>query len=147
MPYVEKSVIIKGDIKTVYELAKDMEAYPRFMPDVESVKVLERTPNETVTEWVTNVDGTPFLWTEKDWFDDQNYRITYKLIEGDLEKFEGAWSFAPADGGTQVTLAVDYDFGIPELTQLIGPTLEQKVGENSEMMLAGMKRHVEGLAV
>jgi hypothetical protein len=47
-------------------------------------------------------------------------------------------------GGTQVTLTVDYDFGIPELTNLIGPTLEQKVGENSEMMLEGMKRRIEG---
>lgn len=145
MPYVEKSIIIAGDLETVYELAKDMESYPRFMPDVESVKVVSRTSNETITEWVTNVDGTPFLWTEKDSFDDLNHRITYCLIEGDLEKFEGAWSFARIDdGGTQVTLAVDYDFGLPELTELIGPTLHEKVGENSEMMLQGMKRHVEG---
>jgi len=42
-----------------------------------------------------------------------------------------------------VTLTCDYDFGIPELTNLIGPTLEQKVGENSEMMLEGMKRRIE----
>ncbi|MFA5504939.1 MAG: aromatase/cyclase [Vulcanimicrobiota bacterium] len=143
MPQVERKIVIDGDPQRVYELAKDMESYPNFMPDVESVKVVERGTNSTVTEWVTNVDGTPFLWTEGDNFDDQNLRIDYALIEGDLEKFEGSWSFRPVDGKTEVTLVVDYDFGLPELTELIGPTLHEKVGENSEMMLAGMKKLVE----
>ena len=144
MPYVEKSIIVECDPETVYTVAKDMESYPNFMRDVESVKIVNRDGNETVTEWVTNVDGTPFLWTERDLFDDANHRITYCLIEGDLEKFEGAWTFDEVDGSTKVTLAVDYDFGMPELTAMIGPTLEAKIGENSEMMLSGMKDLVEG---
>jgi len=143
MPQVERKIVIDSDPKVVYELAKDMESFPRFMPDVESVKVVSRDDNSTVTEWVTNVDGTPFLWTEKDNFDDSKLRIDYTLIEGDLEKFEGSWSFLPVDGKTEVCLTVDYDFGLPELTDLIGPTLHEKVGENSEMMLSGMKRLVE----
>ena len=144
MTYVERSIVIEGPIETVYELAKDMEAYPEFMPDVESVKVIERQPGRTVTEWETSVDGTPILWTEEDLFDDEKFVIDYRLIEGDLDKFEGLWRFSRQGSGTQVVLTVDYDFGIPELTNLIGPTLEQKVGENSEMMLKGMKRRIEG---
>jgi ribosome-associated toxin RatA of RatAB toxin-antitoxin module len=144
MPQVERKIVIDSDPKAVYELAKDMESYPSFMPDVESVKVVSREGNSTVTEWVSNVDGTPFLWTEKDDFDDSNLRINYALIEGDLEKFEGSWSFKPMDGKTEVRLVVDYDFGLPELTEMIGPTLHEKVGENSEMMLSSMKKLVEG---
>ena len=144
MPWVERSILIDGPIEKVYELAKDMEAYPEFMPDVESVKVIERETHRTVTEWETSVDGTPILWTEEDRFDDENFVIDYHLIEGDLDKFEGQWRFLRSGSGTQVILTVDYDFGIPELTNLIGPTLEQKVGENSEMMLEGMKRRIEG---
>ncbi|MFN8612384.1 MAG: aromatase/cyclase [Vulcanimicrobiota bacterium] len=144
MAYVERSILIEGPIERVYELAKDMEAYPEFMPDVESVKVITREPQRTVTEWETSVDGTPILWTEEDRFDDENFVIDYQLIEGDLDKFEGQWRFERCPEGTRVTLTVDYDFGIPELTNLIGPTLEQKVGENSEMMLEGMKRRIEG---
>lgn len=143
MGYLERSIEIAGPIERVYALAKDMESYPEFMPDVESVRVIEREPHRTVTEWETSVDGTPILWTEEDLFDDQNFVIDYRLIEGDLDKFEGQWKFVASSEGTRVTLTVDYDFGIPELTNLIGPTLEQKVGENSEMMLAGMKRRIE----
>ena len=144
MAYVERRLRIRGQRPAVYELAKDMESYPDFMPDVESVRVIERQPQRTVTEWETNVDGTPILWTEEDLFDDDNFVIRYRLIEGDLDKFEGEWRFLEIEGETEVTLTVDYDFGIPELTAMIGPTLEQKVGENSEMMLEGMKRRIEG---
>ena len=145
MGYVERKIVIEGPREAVYELAKDMESYPEYMPDVESVKIVSRRPNATITEWETSVDGTPILWTEEDVFDDGNFTITYRLIEGDLDKFEGMWKFEQTPQGTQVTLTVDYDFGIPELTNLIGPTLEQKVGENSVMMLEGMKRRIEGL--
>jgi coenzyme Q-binding protein COQ10 len=49
-----------------------------------------------------------------------------------------------SNGGCKVTLSVDYDFGMPSLTDLIGPTLKEKVRENSEMMLEGMKKKIEG---
>jgi ribosome-associated toxin RatA of RatAB toxin-antitoxin module len=143
VPSVERKIVIEGDPRAVYELAKDMESYPNFMPDVESVKIVARGPSSTVTEWVTDIDGTPFLWTEEDRFDDAGLRIDYNLIEGDLDKFEGAWTFGDLDGKTEVCLSVNYDFGLPELTELIGPTLHQKVEENCEMMLSGMKRLVE----
>lgn len=143
MPEVVRTIVIEGEPRAVYELAKDMESYPSYMPDVESVKVVSRTPSTTVTEWVTDIDGTPFLWTEEDRFDDQGLRIDYALVEGDLDKFEGAWTFEACEGKTEVRLTVNYDFGLPELTELIGPTLHEKVGENCEMMLAGMKKLVE----
>lgn len=143
MPSVERKIVIEGEPRAVYELAKDMESYPRFMPDVESVQVVSRGASSTVTEWVTDIDGTPFLWTEEDRFDDARLRIDYNLIEGDLDKFEGAWTFQEVGGKTEVTLSVNYDFGLPELTELIGPTLHQKVAENCEMMLSGMKSLVE----
>ena len=66
-----------------------------------------------------------------------------QLIEGDLDKFEGAWTFEERDGVTHVVLGVDYDFGVPTLAELIGPTFEKKVEENSEMMLAALKAEAE----
>ncbi len=67
------------------------------------------------------------------------------MIEGDLDKFEGEWKFIPHKDGCKVVLGVEYDFGMPSLTELIGPTLKQKVRENSEMMLEGMKKKIEGI--
>ncbi len=143
MPYVETAIAIAAPARVVYELAKDQERFPQFMPDVETVVVLERHAEYTVTRWKTLVEEAPIEWTEEDRFDDERQRIDYKLIEGDLDKFEGAWTFEERDGMTHVVLGVDYDFGVPTLAELIGPTLQKKVQENSEMMLAALKRQAE----
>jgi coenzyme Q-binding protein COQ10 len=144
MPYVETSIEIAASRHKIYELAKDMEHYPDFMPDVEYVKILKRDGNTTTTRWKTLVEEAPIEWTEVDIFDDHNTRIDYKLIEGDLDKFEGAWTFVERDGVTKVVLGVDYDFGVPTLAELIGPILQKKVEENSMMMLQALKQRCEG---
>ena len=128
---------------TIYDLAKDMEHYSDFMPDVEYVKILKRDGNTTTTRWKTLVEEAPIEWTEVDVFDDANTRIDYRLIEGDLDKFEGAWTFNESNGVTRVVLGVDYDFGVPTLAELIGPILRKKVEENSMMMLQALKSRCE----
>lgn len=144
MSFIEARILINGTPEKIYALAKNMERFPEFMPDVEEVKVLERGDGRTVTEWTTSVEGIPITWSEEDIFDDASNTITYRLIEGDLDKFEGAWTFEPVDEGTQVTMTVDFDFGMPTLADLLGPILEVKVKENCEMMLNGMKNEIEG---
>lgn len=146
MPYVETSIAIAAPARVVYELAKEQERFPQFMPDVETVVVLERHSDHIITRWKTLVEEAPIEWTEEDRFNDEALRIDYKLIEGDLDKFEGAWTFDERDGVTRVVLGVDYDFGVPTLAELIGPTLQRKVRENSEMMLAALKAEAEKAA-
>ena len=123
MPYVETSIAIAAPARVVYDLAKDQERFPEFMPDVESVTVIERHPDRAISRWKTLVEEAPIEWTEEDRFDDERLRIDYQLLEGDLDKFEGSWTFVERDGATHVRLGVDYDFGVPTLAELIGPTL------------------------
>lgn len=144
MPYVETSIDIAAPRERIYELAKDMERYSEFMPDVEYVRIIRRDGNTTVTRWKTLVEEAPIEWTEEDVFDDANARIDYRLIEGDLDKFEGAWTFEERGGVTRVVLSVEYDFGVPTLGELIGPILHKKVEDNSMMMLRALKEECEG---
>lgn len=144
MPLVEARIVINGVPKDIYNVAKQQEKFPDFMSDVEEIKIIERSANRTISEWTTNVEGIPICWKEEDIFDDEANSITYNLIEGDLDKFEGAWTFEAKDEGTEVVLTVDFDFGMPTLADLLGPILEVKVRENAEMMLAGIKDEVEG---
>ena len=143
MPYVETSIAIAAPAHVVYELAKDQERFPEFMPDVETVRVLERYPDRVISRWKTLVEEAPIEWTEEDRFDDVGLRIDYALLEGDLDTFQGAWTFEERDGLTHVLLTVEYDFGVPTLAELIGPTLQKKVLENSEMMLKALKTQAE----
>lgn len=143
MPFVEASIVVDAPARVVYELAKDQERFPQFMPDVESVTIVERHPDRVLSRWKTLIEDAPIEWLEEDRFDDEAIRIDYRLLEGDLDTFEGSWTFEATDGGTLLRLGVTYDFGVPTLAELIGPTLEKKVRENSAMMLAALKAEAE----
>ena len=143
MPFVEATIVVDAPAREVYELAKDQERFPEFLPDVELVTVLENHGARVISRWKTLVEEAPIEWIEEDLFDDTALRVDYRLLEGDLDTFEGAWTFEERDGETHVTLTVDYDFGVPTLAELIGPTLDRKVRENSDMMLAALKREAE----
>lgn len=143
MPYVEVSLEIAAERATLYPIIKAMERYPDFMENLVSVEVLERGDNTTTTKWVSNVDGRVIQWTELDVFDDENFRIAYRQLEGDLRKFEGEWRLDPVPGGTMVTLTVDFEFGIPMIAGLLNPILKKKVKDNSMAMLSAIKLQSE----
>lgn len=143
MPYVEVALPVMAKPEVVYPILKDMEKYPEFMADLKSVEVIERGTNTTLTKWVSNVDGRIIKWTEIDTFDDENMHISYRQTEGDLKKFEGEWILTPVDGGTEIKLTVDFEFGIPMIAGLLNPILKKKVRENSVNMLQAIKDRLE----
>lgn len=143
MPYVETKTLIKGQINDIYNIVKNMEAYPCFMHDLESVEIIERGNDYTISHWVSNVDGRRIVWTERDTFFDDENRIVYKQTEGDLKKMEGEWRLKNSEDGVEVILAVDFEFGIPMIAGLLNPILKKKVRDNSENMLAAVKAQIE----
>jgi len=146
MPYVEVSKIIKAKKKELYEIIKRMEDYPQFMADVLSVEILEKGNNNTITSWLTSVDGRKIKWKELDQFDDEKCHIAYKQIAGDLRKFEGEWILEETEEGTKVLLTVDFDFGIPMIAPLLNPILKKKVKQNSENMLESIRQKTETIS-
>lgn len=145
MPYVEVSEVVKADLRAAYEMAKDMEAYPKYMESVISVKVADRDANSTITEWEAKVKGATLKWREKDEFDDANCRIHYRQIGGDLKKFEGDWIFDTiGEGETKITLTVDFEIGIPMFAAMLNPIASIVVKQNSQAMLRAIKEHLEG---
>lgn len=143
MPCVEVNKKIVGNIADIYQIVKNMEGYPRFMKDLISVDTISRDTNMTTTHWVSNVDGRKIQWTEEDYFFDEQFRIEYKQIAGDLKKFEGYWQLTPGDDGVMITLFVDFEFGIPMISALLNPLLKRKVRENSENMLEAICKQIE----
>ena len=53
------------------------------------------------------------------------------------------WVIEPKAEGCEVTLAVDFEFGIPMIAGLLNPILKKKVRENSENMLTSIKEQIE----
>ncbi len=143
MAQVEATAHIRAPLDEVYQLAKDVETFPSFMPDVESVKVLQRNGNRTVTEWVGVVQGRKVWWVEEDDWDDARHRCTFRQREGDFTRYEGTWTFAAAAGGTQTALIVDFELELPLAGALLSNLLKVLVRKNLQSMLGAMKARLE----
>ncbi len=143
MPFVESKIVINCSKQDIYNIIAKMEDYPKFMESLKSVKILERGENYDISEWDSDVDGRRIAWTERDEFDPINYVITYKQTQGDLKKMEGAWKLIDIADGVEVSLSVDFEFGIPMISGLLNPILKKKVRENSENMLQAIKLQME----
>jgi ribosome-associated toxin RatA of RatAB toxin-antitoxin module len=143
MAQVEATTHIRAPLDEVYQLAKDVEAFPSFMPDVQSVKVLQRDGNRTVTEWIGVVQGRKVWWVEEDHWDDARHRCTFRQREGDFTRYEGTWTFAAAAGGTQTALIVDFELELPLAGALLSKLLKVLVRKNLESMLGAMKARLE----
>jgi len=143
---VEASTVIGASIEKVYALAKDVERFPQFMPDLESVAVLERLPTGTVTEWVARVQGRRIRWVEEDEWDDGKRVCTFRQRSGDFNKYEGAWRFEATPEGTRTSLEVEFELDIPLAGALLSSLVKVLMRKNCESMLAALKGQLEAAA-
>lgn len=144
MPFVRRSIHIVAQPSRVYRLAKEMESFPKYMPNVKEVTVVKREPAATVTRWHVHVIGRDLRWTERDEFDDETPSIRYRQLEGDIRKFEGEWLFLAEDGGCRVELTCDAELGVPMLDNLFNPVLKKAIEMNIDSMLSAIKAMAEG---
>jgi ribosome-associated toxin RatA of RatAB toxin-antitoxin module len=147
MPRVESSIVINGSLDRVYALAKDVESFPEFMPDVKSVNVLERSDdgNRTVSEWVGIVKEfkTTIKWVEEDIWDDVAKTCSFKMVRGDYNCYSGFWEFTQTDAGTEFHSVLDFEYDVPLIGSLIKGLIAKKMKENLDNMLAAIRGKVE----
>lgn len=146
MADVQATTIIHAPLAEVYRVAKDVEKFPEFMPDVESIRVLERRNSHTVTEWVGIVQGRKIHWVEEDHWDDAIHLCRFRQREGDFTRYEGTWSFEGVSEGTRTTLVLEYEMDLPLAGALLSNLLRVLVRKNLESMLAALKGQLEGAA-
>ncbi len=148
MPRIETEVLINAPIQHVYRIAKDVERFPEFMADLQSLTVLERSPDDadTVSVWVGYLREFKITikWTQRDHWDDAKYRDDYQQIKGDMERMEGYWQFhAEGDNQTRFESVLDYDYNVPLIGPMIKNLIKKKLTENLQATLNGIKARAE----
>jgi len=150
MPRVESALSIYAPLAVVWPLAQDVEKFPDIMPDLISVKVLERerTTPETVrvvTEWKGHIKqfNRTMLWVEEDVWSEEEHTCHFWQVRGDFTEYRGVWKFVDEGDRTEVFLTVDYVFDIPLLGALMKKVLQKLMQDNADGMLASLKTEAE----
>lgn len=148
MPRIEQSIEIKAPIEKVYEIARNVEAFPEFMSDLQSLNVLERSPDNrrTVTEWVGLINAVKMKvrWTQEDLWDDASYRDDFRMLQGDMDRMEGSWEFI-SEGAAQTRFisVVDYEYNVPMVGAMVKGLIKKLMTENLQSTLSAIKQRSE----
>jgi len=140
VPEVHSEIFIPSSVERVYELAKDIERLPQFLPNVEQVKVRSRDGSRTVSEWVGLVPEfkRKLQWVEEDLWQDEERKCEFRSVSGDWDRYEGVWSFEGQNAGTRVTLDITYEYNVPLVGALIKKLLHKLVARSAEETLEGL---------
>lgn len=144
---LKEEIEISANPDIVYKVMLDLEKFPEFMEDVKKITILEKNDNKRISEWEAEIDGLVFKWQEEDIYYPHEYKLTYKLIKGDLDKFEGYYQiFKLSENKSKLILFLSFDLNISTLKSLIMPTIKFKVKKNLALMLRAIKSRAESLA-
>jgi ribosome-associated toxin RatA of RatAB toxin-antitoxin module len=146
MPKIETEILIPAPLETVYAVSKDIERFPEFFSDVESVKIIERTGSTYTSDWVGVVEklNRKVKWRELDEWDDATHTCNFRVLEGDWEKYDGHWTFTEEDGGTRMHMQLECDINVPMIGAIIKGLIAKLAKANVDHMFDGIRRRSLG---
>ena len=149
MPRIEQKRLINAEVERVFGVARDIESFPRFMPDLQSLVVQERSEDgcRTVSEWVGIIREFKMTikWVQEDVWDMETRRDQFRLLEGDLNRMEGHWQFTAQDGKTLFESVVDYEYNVPLIGPMIKALIHKKMVQNLDSMMKAIQQRAESI--
>lgn len=150
MPRITAESVIAAPLDKVWALAQNVEHFPDIIPDLISVKTLEREQTSpdtlrTVTEWMGRIKqfNRNVHWVEEDIWNDEEKICHFWQMRGDYDEYRGTWKFEAEGTSTRVLIDLEYRFDIPLLGPLIKKVTQKLMQESSDAMLAGLKTAAE----
>jgi ribosome-associated toxin RatA of RatAB toxin-antitoxin module len=101
----------------IYQLAADIEDWPRILPHYRYMRILERSDRHKVADFGASRDGLPVSWRAEQELFPEETRITFKHIGGVTKGMWVEWRMEPL--GDHVRVAIEHDLTYP--VPLLGP--------------------------
>ncbi|MFH0799758.1 MAG: SRPBCC family protein [Pseudomonadota bacterium] len=121
MPTAAQSIEIKAPVERVFDVVTDFASYPKFLPDMEEVEVLESGERSAKVSFTTRlIKRVNYILA----FDLKRPRgATWKLAGGDgvVKKNTGAWRFKKLGANlTELEFSADMELGIWMPSSVVG---------------------------
>ena len=133
---------LRAPAETAFDVVYYVEGFPTFMPHVQSVDVLSDDGPRKKVLWDMTIDGAPLIWTEDIVYDRRTFLAEFTALDGVFSRFDGFWRATPTASGSRLEVSVLYSLGLPEIEDIIGPILEERLRENLEAMLDSIDNHI-----
>lgn len=142
MVKVTKSVTINAPVEKVFAFMSDPTNMPEFWPSMIEVKDVQPSPAGGANfGWVYKMAGMRFEGASETIEVITNQRVVTKSTKGIESTF--VWMYEPEDGGTTLTVEVEYTVPIPLLGKLAEAFIVKQNEHEAEAMLANLKARME----
>ncbi len=115
--------------KQLFELVKDVEKYPEFLPWCSAARILSKRGNTIEAELTVHLPPLSHTYTSKVTLfppikEDDNCKIEVELLEGPFEYLNNSWQFTSKDNQTEVLFLIDFQCSSRFLEKMIGTMFE-----------------------
>lgn len=143
MPTVEVKLSIAAPAQATWQAVSRIEDYADYMENVNSVRVIESSGAQRVSEWSVLLKGSTLEWVEEDEIDDAERVMTFRQRSGDLDRLDGYWRVDPdGDHASVTTFFVEFEIGIPLLADMLDPVAAKALRDNARQMLTAIEQRV-----
>jgi ribosome-associated toxin RatA of RatAB toxin-antitoxin module len=107
------AIEIGAPARLVFDLARDVERWPRLLPHYLDVRILDRAPDGAVTARMVALRplvpmlgyGIPVAWRARTWSEADALRLRFAHLGGATNGMDVTWRIEPNDaGGCEVTI-------------------------------------------
>ncbi len=143
MAKIEKSILINAPVEKVFAFMAKPENLPEIWPSLQEVRNVQPLPNGGYSyDWSYKMAGLRFdghaTWSEFI----ENQRIVDENESGIPSTF--VWVYQPENGGTRVSLSVNYTIPGAALGKLAEPIVHKMNEQEAETVLVNLKARMEG---
>jgi uncharacterized membrane protein len=139
---VSRSVTIRKPVEEIYRAWKEIESYPSFMQNIQSVTDL----GNGRSRWVAKAPlGRSVEWVSEITQDEPNQSISWRSVEGSDFNTSGTVTFKPAPGdrGTEVTLMLAYEPPSGQIGRAVAALFRMTPTQQARQDLISFKQMVE----
>lgn len=112
---VKDSIDVKATAEELFELATDFGTYPEWNPNIKEAEVRATNDDGLATEVWFKVDAKIKVLSYTLGYDYSNApeSFSWDLVEGDVKKLAGSYTFDEFDDVTEVFYEMEIDPGFP----------------------------------
>ena len=150
MGKVQASIVIRAPVEKVWSYYTDVDRLQDWVPGGNVVKFewLSPPPKKVGSRFRISIRaaGKTSTWTAEMTEMVENKRGAYKLVEGDLKRYEESFEFEPVGEETRVTAKMEYELPYHFLGKLLDIlVVNRSIRTDTQAMWERLKTNVERL--
>ena len=110
---------------TAFEMAANLELWPRILPHYRYIRYLERSPGRNVVVMAATRSGIPISWTSEQIIDRDRVEVRFLHLKAFTKGMRVVWTFQEAPTGVLVEIKHDLAFRV----KILAPIADKIIGD------------------